>query len=199
MMRLHLVIAALVMVSSACHQAEGRVVDSGVVDVNAATAPPAPASVAAPTSLSPAGAPMAATPRRAVEKTTAEWQALLPKETFHVMFEKGTERPFCGGGSWNEHRKGVYRCAACNSLLFTSDAKFDSGTGWPSFKGVAVEGAVDVESDHSHGMVRDEVVCHSCGGHLGHVFDDGPPPTGKRYCMNGVAMTFVPDAGQPKE
>ncbi len=142
---------------------------------------------------------MAATPRRAVEKTTAEWQALLPKETFHVMFEKGTERPFCGGGSWNEHRKGVYRCAACNSLLFTSDAKFDSGTGWPSFKGVAVEGAVDVESDHSHGMVRDEVVCHSCGGHLGHVFDDGPPPTGKRYCMNGVAMTFVPDAGQPKE
>ena len=132
-----------------------------------------------------------------VEKTTSEWKAQLPAETFHVMFEKGTERPFCGGGSWDEHRKGVYHCAACDALLFNSDAKFESGTGWPSFKGAAIEGAVDVNSDFDHGMVRDEVVCHRCGGHLGHVFDDGPPPTHKRYCMNGVAMKFVADAVQP--
>jgi len=135
----------------------------------------------------------AAATKREVSKTTEEWKAQLSAETFHVMFEKGTERPFCGGGSWDEHRKGVYHCAACDALLFNSDAKFDSGTGWPSFKGVAIEGAVDVVRDESHGMVRDEVVCHRCGGHLGHVFNDGPPPTGQRYCMNGVAMKFVPN------
>ena len=174
---------------AACSQAEvARGVDGGVAE-SVASIP-----IVSGEPMSPAAADAI---KREVSKTTEQWKAELPAETFHVMFEKGTERPFCGGGSWDEHRKGVYHCAACDALLFNSDAKFDSGTGWPSFKGVAIAGAADVVRDESHGMVRDEVVCHRCGGHLGHVFSDGPPPTGQRYCMNGVAMKFVPDAVQP--
>ncbi|HEY1100899.1 MAG TPA: peptide-methionine (R)-S-oxide reductase MsrB [Myxococcota bacterium] len=198
-MRHTLVVVTAVLIATSsllpgCSQGASN--DRGV-DAGATVSSPTPSTMAStPPPATDTGDAMPTT-KREVEKTTEEWKALLSPETFHVMFEKGTERPFCGGGSWDEHRKGVYHCAACDALLFNSDAKFDSGTGWPSFKGVAIEGAVDVVADRSHGMVREEVVCHRCGGHLGHVFDDGPPPTHKRYCMNGVAMKFVPDANQP--
>jgi peptide-methionine (R)-S-oxide reductase len=130
-----------------------------------------------------------------VQKTDAEWRKLLTPEQFHVLREKGTEQAFTGA-TWNEHRVGVYQCAGCGTRLFSSETKFDSGTGWPSFWAPIDGKAVDVERDVSHGMVRDEVVCATCGGHLGHVFDDGPravdgkKATGLRYCMNAAALNF---------
>jgi peptide-methionine (R)-S-oxide reductase len=124
-----------------------------------------------------------------IMKTEAEWKKLLTPEQYHVLREKGTERAFTGS-LWNNHEKGVYYCAACHQALFDSDTKFESGTGWPSFYKPMTETAVAVNSDTSYGMVRDEVVCSRCGGHLGHVFPDGPKPTGLRYCMNSVSMVF---------
>ena len=126
-----------------------------------------------------------------LEKTNAEWKTSLTPAQFAVLREKGTER---AGSSplLKEHRAGVFRCAACDLPLFASDAKFESGTGWPSFWKPFIAANVITATDSSLGMERDEVLCARCGGHLGHVFDDGPRPTGLRYCLNGVALKFEP-------
>ncbi|QRR03570.1 peptide-methionine (R)-S-oxide reductase MsrB [Dyadobacter sandarakinus] len=127
---------------------------------------------------------------RAVEKTKEEWAQELTGQQCFVLFEKGTERPF--SHPYNDNKeKGTYVCAACNTPLFDSDAKFDSGTGWPSFFKPVDADNVEEITDRSHGMSRTEVLCTNCGGHLGHVFNDGPRPTGLRYCMNGAALKFI--------
>ena len=126
-----------------------------------------------------------------VTHSDAEWRQRLTPEQYHVLREHGTER---SGSSPldREKRAGTFACAGCDSPLFRSQDKFESGTGWPSFT-QPIEGAVETSQDRSFFMVRTEVHCHRCGGHLGHVFEDGPPPTGLRYCMNGLAMTFEPE------
>ena len=118
-----------------------------------------------------------------------EWAKLLSDQAFYVLREKGTERAFTGA-YYNHKGEGLYRCAGCSYPLFSSNHKFNSGTGWPSFWQPVAEGHVGEENDRSYGMVRTEVVCNRCGGHLGHVFDDGPRPTGLRYCINSVSLVF---------
>jgi len=133
-------------------------------------------------------APAEAAERFAVAKPDAEWRRLLGSEAYDVLRHEGTERP--GSSPLNaEHRAGTFTCKGCAHPLFSSKTKFESGTGWPSFW-APLSGAVGTSTDRSMFMARTEVHCARCGGHLGHVFDDGPKPTGKRYCMNGVAMTF---------
>ena len=125
-----------------------------------------------------------------IPKTEDEWRARLSPEQFDVLRKHGTER--AGTSPLNrEHRPGVFRCAGCGQELFDSKTKFESGTGWPSFW-APLENAVETKTDRNYGMVRTEVHCSRCGGHLGHVFEDGPRPTGLRYCMNGVSLTFEP-------
>jgi peptide-methionine (R)-S-oxide reductase len=124
-----------------------------------------------------------------IKKTNAEWKKELTPEQYYVLREKGTERAWSGEYADN-HEKGTYYCAACHLELFDSETKFESGTGWPSFYKPVADDAVAVGTDTSYGMVRDEVECARCGGHLGHVFPDGPKPTGLRYCMNSVSMKF---------
>jgi peptide-methionine (R)-S-oxide reductase len=129
-----------------------------------------------------------------VSKTEQEWREQLTPEQYEVLRRKGTERPFTGE---YVHAKtdGTYRCAACGAELFRSDTKFDSGTGWPSFTEPAVAAAVELHEDRGYGMVRTEVTCRRCGSHLGHVFDDGPGPTGQRYCINSVSLKLDPKQG----
>ncbi len=128
-----------------------------------------------------------------ITKTETNWRNELTPIQYHVLREKGTERAF-SGEYWSDHRPGVYRCAGCGAELFDADTKFESGTGWPSFYEPASANAVDEEQDRSFFMTRTEVNCSSCGGHLGHVFEDGPRPTGLRYCINSAALELEPKA-----
>ena len=128
-----------------------------------------------------------------VEKSETEWRRDLSPQQFRILREKGTEPPFTGK-YWNEHADGIYRCAACGNPLFDAATKFESGSGWPSFY-QPIEGTrVDTEQDRSHFMTRTEVHCARCGGHLGHVFDDGPQPTGLRYCINSASLDLDKDS-----
>ncbi len=127
-----------------------------------------------------------------IDRTEAEWRALLGPEEYRVCREKGTERAFTGE-YWDEHRAGTYRCRACGEPLFSSASKYDSGSGWPSFWQPLAPERIGEHRDLSHGMVRTEITCRRCGSHLGHVFPDGPRPTGLRYCVNSLSLKLDPD------
>ena len=133
-----------------------------------------------------------------VERPEADWRERLTAEQYRVLREKGTERAF-SGEYWDNHEKGRYLCAGCGEELFRSDEKFDSGTGWPSFFDPFDGDHISFLEDRAHGMTRTEIRCRRCQGHLGHVFPDGPPPTGHRYCMNSAALEFFPEGQEPPQ
>lgn len=162
--------------------------DAAEPPVKRAAVPEAPTSAAAATVLKPTS-----NRTNLVTKTEAEWRALLTGEQFRVLRESGTERAFTGA-YWNTKDKGTYVCAGCGEPLFSSDHKFDSGCGWPSYFKPLSGGVVTESEDLSHSMRRTEIRCARCNGHLGHVFNDGPPPTGLRYCINSASLKFEPAA-----
>jgi len=133
-----------------------------------------------------------------IQHSEAEWRAKLSPEQYRVLREKGTEPPF-DNSYWNNHDEGTFVCGACGLPLFTSETKYDSGTGWPSFWAPIDQAHVAFEGDTSHGMTRDEVVCARCGSHLGHIFTDGPQPTGERYCMNSLSLNLQPGTGSTED
>ncbi|MGM0397580.1 MAG: peptide-methionine (R)-S-oxide reductase MsrB [Halobacteriota archaeon] len=137
-------------------------------------------------------------PPAPAERTEEEWRSILTEEEYHILRERGTEPKF-SGELLDVDEPGVFRCAGCGAVLFESDTKYGSNSGWPSFYDVVEAGAVETAVDDRHGMQRIEVNCGTCGGHLGHVFDDGPDPTGKRYCINSVALEFDPADGSELE
>ena len=150
-------------------------------------------ATAAAGGLLPAAWSFASAEEREISKTDAEWRSILTPAQYDVLRQEATEPPF-SSPMLNEHRAGVFVCAGCELPLFRSETKYDSGTGWPSFWS-PIEGTVGTRMDKKLWMERTEVHCRRCGGHLGHVFKDGPPPTGLRYCMNGLALKFVPKSG----
>lgn len=140
--------------------------------------------------FSDSGEPLGTVRVPRIVKDESEWKKELPATTCFIARQAGTERPFTGE-YWNQHEKGIYRCVCCGTALFTSDTKFESGTGWPSFFQPIAKENVEEHQDRSFGMLRTEVTCRRCGAHLGHVFEDGPRPTGQRYCMNSASLKFV--------